>query len=150
MTEPHAKPPSDIPPAGFRLRPELHGRGEHLLHVDDEPTVTLSVRRILQKLGYSIDSFNCPNAALVHFCTAPHRYRLVLTDLMMPGMNGLQFATAVTALRPGLPVVLFSAFADGCIAEEVRRSGIRETLSKPAGLIPIAEVVRRALDSHSP
>ena len=125
------------------------GKGEQLLHVDDDPAVTLSIQRLLKKLGYNAVSFNCPRAALDHFHTEPHCFRLVLTDLMMPGMNGLQFAAAVTAVRPGLPVVLFSAFADNCSEAEMRQSGICEVLLKPAGLLPIAEAIRRVLDSHT-
>ena len=143
------EPSTPLPQFSLRTRPELHGRGEHLLHLDDEPTVTLSVQRLLQKLGYRIASFNCPAAALDHFQRDPQRFHLVLTDLMMPGMNGLQFAAAVLALRPGLPVVMFSAFGGGCSPEEFRRSGIREIILKPAGVVPIAEAVRRALDSPS-
>jgi len=143
-------PPSDSPKPAVHLRPEFHGQGEHLLHLDDEPTVTLSVQRLLQKFGYHVTSFNAPQAALDHFRANPQRFHLVLTDLMMPGMNGLQFAAAVQAIRPGLPVVMLSAFSEGCQAEDIRRSGIREFIVKPAGLIPIAEAVRRALNSPIP
>lgn len=127
------------------MRPELHGRGEHILHLDDEPTVTLSVQRLLQKLGYNVAAFNSPPLALDHFRGDPNRFHLVLTDLMMPDMNGLQFATAVLALRPTLPVVMFSAFGNGCSSAEIHRHGIREIILKPAGIIPIAEAIRRAL-----
>lgn len=148
MSEPSPTPP-DRPRLLAGLPSELHGRGEHLLHLDDEPTVTASVRRLLQKLGYNIASFNAPAVALDHFRSDPQRFHLVLTDLMMPGMNGVEFAAAVLALRPGLPVVLFSAFGNGCSADDIRRGGICEVILKPAGLIPIAEAIRRALDSHS-
>jgi DNA-binding NtrC family response regulator len=147
MNEPPSPPPADRPAASLRLQPEHQGRGEHVLHVDDDPAVTLSLQRLLQKLGYHADSFNCPKAALDHFRADPARFRLVLTDLMMPGMNGLQFAAAVTTLRPELPVMLFSAYADGCSAQEIKLSGIREVLIKPAGIIPIAEAIRRALSA---
>ena len=150
MSEPSPSPHFPRPLLLAGLPPELHGHGEHLLHLDDEPTVTASVRRLLQKLGYSITSFNAPTAALEHFRSEPQRFHLVLTDLMMPGMNGLEFAAAVRVLRPGLPIVLFSAFGNGCNPEDIRHSGICEVILKPAGLLPIAEAIRRALDSHSP
>lgn len=150
MSQPPLPQSDGRPTTSLNLRPELHGQGQHILHVDDEPTVTLSVRRLLEKLGYIVASFNSPLAALEHFRTDPQRFHLVLTDLMMPDMNGLQFTAAVLALRPGLPVVLFSAFGDGCSASDIQRCGIREVILKPAGLIPIAETIRRALDSHSP
>lgn len=143
------RPTSGQPLSLANLRPELHGRGEHLLHVDDEPTVTLSIQRLLQKIGYQVASFNTPHAALAHFHADPHRFHLVLTDLMMPEMNGLQFTSEILAVRPGLPVVMLSAFGAGYSSEEIRRSGIREIIAKPATLATIAASLRRVLDSHS-
>jgi len=126
-----------------------HGNSERILHVDDEPSVTITLHRLLQKLGYSVESFNLPHAAADRFRAAPHDFDLVITDLMMPGMNGIEVARTVQSLRHGLPVVLHSAFTDGHDAASIRRNGICEIIAKPAGLAVIAAALRRALASSS-
>jgi DNA-binding NtrC family response regulator len=116
------------------------------MHVDDDPTVTEAVRRILQKLGYNVDSFNSPYCAIDRLRTAPQHFCLVLTDLIMPGMNGLQFASAVISICPKMPVVLFSGYTDNYSEDEISRSGICEILEKPADIPSLADVIRRAID----
>lgn len=141
-------------PAGRRLLPGVpaahHGRGERILHVDDEPTVTLALHRLLAKLGYHVDVFNDPRTATTRLQAAPESYDLVLTDLMMPGMSGLEVARAVQVLRPNLPVVLLSAFTEGHSREDLTASGIREIIVKPASIGLIAASIRRVLDQSRP
>ena len=127
-----------------------HGAGARILHVDDEPTVTVALNRLLQKLGYRVESFNAPHAAADRFRAAPHEFDVILTDLMMPGMTGLEFAEIVRALRPELPVVLLSAYADGHGASAVQACGIREIIVKPASITVIAATLRRSLDNRAP
>ncbi len=138
-----------IPPPPYLkgIPPELHGRGESVLHLDDEPSVTASVQRLLLKLGYKVASFNAPHLATDHFRAAPHTFDLVITDLMMPGMTGLEFATEVRTLRPLLPIILLSALADSQPPWTLQAHGIHSVLMKPAGIESIATAVRRAIDS---
>lgn len=135
------------PPLLKGIAPELHGRGESILHLDDEPSVTASVQRLLLRLGYQVVSFNAPLAATEHFRLAPHTFDLVITDLMMPGMTGLEFATEVRTLRPTVPIILLSALADAQNPEALIDHGIHSVIMKPAGIESIATSVRRALDS---
>ncbi len=139
-----------VVPPGRPLLPGIpaahHGRGERILHVDDEPTVTTALQRLLQKLGYRVESFNSPFHAAERLRATPHDFDLVLTDLMMPGMTGLEIAETVRTLRPNIPVVLLSAFAEGHGAAAVQASGIREIIVKPAGIAVIAAALRRAFD----
>lgn len=141
-------------PGGRQLLPGIpadhHGNGERILHIDDEPSVTTTIRRLLQKLGYNVESFNTPHAATKRFCEAPHEFDLVLTDLMMPGMNGIELASTIRSLRPDLPIILHSAYTDGQDDILIRTSGIREVMSKPADLARIAATIRRGLASSSP
>ncbi|MFT3831020.1 MAG: response regulator [Opitutaceae bacterium] len=131
------------------IPPAHHSRGERVLHVDDEPTVTLAVRRVLQKLGYEVETFNNSQAALDRLRSAPGEFDLVLTDLLMPLVDGLEIAIAVRALRPELPVVLLSAYTGAHSIAAMRASGVREFIAKPANVATIAASLRRALDSAS-
>ena len=146
--------PDATPSDGRRLLPGIpaddHGNGERILHIDDEPSVTTTLQRLLQKLGYHVESFNAPRAATRRFCAAPDDFDLVLTDLMMPGMNGIELASTIRSLRPDLPIILHSAYTDGQDDILIRTSGIREVMSKPADLARIAATIRRGLASSSP
>lgn len=142
-------PPADS--EGRKLLPgipaEHHGNGERILHVDDEPAVTTTFRRLLEKLGYRVESFNAPHAATRRFHEAPDAFDLVLTDLMMPGMNGIELAGTIRSLRPDLPIILHSAYTERQDDILISSSGIREVMAKPANLACIAATIRRALAS---
>lgn len=129
---------------------EHQGNGERILHIDDEPSVTTTISRMLQKLGYRVESFNTPHAATRRFREAPQEFDLVLTDLMMPGMNGIELAGAIRSLRPELPIVLHSTYTDNQDIILLRASGICEFMEKPTDLARIAATIRRALSSSSP
>lgn len=146
------QPPPMIParPLLKGVAPELHGHGERILHVDDEPGVTAAVQRILQRLGYLISVFNSPTAAIEAFQGEPHSFDLIITDLMMPGMNGFELATAARSLRPRIPLVLLSAMADAQQVETIHALGFHSAIMKPASVAAIAGAVRRALDSSNP
>lgn len=77
-----------------------------ILVVDDDPTVREAVCDVLSMLGYATDAANGAGEALDRF--RPGRYRLVVTDLAMPVMNGLQLAQRLRALEPSLPITIFS------------------------------------------
>lgn len=141
-----ASQPSDSRPLLQGVPAAHHGRGERILHVDDEPTVTTALRRLLEKLGYRIESFNSPHAAADHFRGTPAAFDLILTDMMMPGMNGHEFAEIVRSHRPELPVVLLSAYAEGHGKPGAAGGPFCEIVLKPAGLPIIAAALRRALE----
>jgi CheY-like chemotaxis protein len=77
-----------------------------ILVVDDDDGVRDAVCDVLTTLGYAIDPVSGAREALERF--RPGRYRLVVTDLAMPVMNGLQLARRLRALDPSLPILIFS------------------------------------------
>ncbi|HLP03332.1 MAG TPA: response regulator [Opitutaceae bacterium] len=145
----HPEPAPSDRPFVPGIPPAHHSRGERILHVDDEPTVTLAVQRVLQKLGYEVESFNNSLSALDRLRTAPGEFDLILTDLMMPIVDGLAIAAAARTLRPELPVVLLSAYTGAHTIAAMRASGVSEIIAKPANVATIAASLRRALDSAS-
>ena len=77
-----------------------------ILVVDDDEAVRDAVCDVLAVLGYAAEAASGAGAALERF--RPGRYRLVVTDLAMPVMNGLQLARRLRALEPTLPILIFS------------------------------------------
>jgi CheY-like chemotaxis protein len=76
---------------------------------------------------------------------APGRFDAVITDQSMPRMTGLQLARALHALRPALPVILYTGYAEGLATSELEAAGIRKVLAKPVEPGALAAALAAAL-----
>ena len=121
------------------------GRGEHILVVDDEPILVSLALRMLTQLGYQATGHTRPADALEEFRRDTGRFALVLSDLTMPQMSGMELAAHLRRERPGIPVVLTSGYGGALGPEELSRVGVRELLGKPFTLRTMAEVTQRNL-----
>ena len=126
--------------------PEDLPRGdERILVVDDETALRHVARRMLESLGYHVTVRPNASEALDAFLEAPDEVDVVMTDLTMPKMNGIELAQKIHEHRPGLPVVLWSGYPMR-IPASVLRQGIRAVLRKPLSRRDLALTVRRVLD----
>ncbi len=91
--------------------PTATGGAETILLVEDEPGVRAVTARILRDLGYAVVEADGPAHALEIAEAGTAQVDLLLTDVMMPDMNGRQLADRLTALRPGLPVLFMSGYS---------------------------------------
>ena len=107
--------------------------GKHVLIVDDEAGVVGVLKRVLTRGGYEVTAHASPEAALATFMAGPANVDLVITDLTMPGLNGLEFAGKIAAVRPELPVIVTTGFAGSLITpkELAEHPNIRHTMEKP-------------------
>jgi PAS domain S-box-containing protein len=121
---------------------------EHILFVDDEPTLVILGKQLLERLGYSVDTYTNSYEALAAFEADPHRYDLVMTDMTMPEMTGDKLATAILAIRPETPIVLCTGFSRMINEERARSLGIHSFLMKPLTLPQLAGAVRTALEAN--
>jgi len=122
------------------------GRGERILVIDDETPICSSMKFILSRLGYVVTTSSDPVAAVEQFRADPGGFDLVLTDLTMPRMTGIDVARTVLELRPDLPVLLTSGFSASWTPEAVRALGVRDLVAKPVSLPVLAGLLRAALD----
>ena len=90
-------------------------RGELIYVVDDEPMVLELASAILKPLGYTVETFSSPVAALHGYEAAESKPDLLITDYAMPKMNGLELAAACRRIRPKQKILLMS----GTVGEEV-------------------------------
>jgi PAS domain S-box-containing protein len=130
-----APPPGIAPP----------GAGERLLVVDDEAVIARVVSEQLRRLGYVVTSVNDPEDALELVAEDPEDFDLLLTDLQMPRMDGVELAARVARLRPELPVVLSTGNRWSVPASTARAAGIREIVDKPFRIEELATVLRAVL-----
>ena len=118
------------------------GSAPRVLYVDDEPTLVFLITRALEKLGIASQGFASPDEALAAFRREPQAFTLVLTDFTMPGgMNGLELAQAVLAIRPDAAVVIASGGIDPADAQRAAAIGVRTMIQKPAKVAEMAEMV---------
>ena len=125
-------------------KPILRG-SENILLVDDEELLTEIYGQILESLGYQVVAKTSSNEALEVFRLQPTSFDLVLTDYTMPDMTGIQFAEALLKIRPDIPIILYSGFAEGISLEIAKSKGIKDMLSKPLSTHILSEALRKCL-----
>ena len=118
---------------------------EHVFMVDDEPLIIEVNQEILTALGYRVTSETSSTKALELFRSHGDDFDLVITDLTMPGLTGIELAKEILAIRPETPVILCTGFSELINAEEAHDLGIREYLYKPVTIQDMAITVRRVL-----
>jgi PAS domain S-box-containing protein len=127
------------------------GGGQSILYLDDEGPLVFLATRMLERLGYRISGYTRADEALQAFRADPGRFDLVITDLNMPGVSGMQIAAEILALRPGLPVVLCSGYVTDELRQRARDAGICEVLYKPATMEEFSQAIHRlAVDTRAP
>jgi len=119
---------------------------ECILFVDDEPILLEMVEQILGQLGYEVVTANGSLEAMELFRKNPGRFDLVITDMTMPKMTGIELARELLNIRPNIPIILCSGSIDQGLKGKARTTGIRDFLAKPISMGSIAETVRKALD----
>lgn len=122
------------------------GQGELILAVDDEVAIAEATRDVLAAFGFQSLIATSPERALEVFRANSERIRLVITDLMMPGMNGITLANIMRETRPDLRFVITTGLSPDDKREEIEALGVTEILRKPSGPAELVQAVRRALD----
>jgi PAS domain S-box-containing protein len=129
------------PPA--ESRQEATGvEGKAILLVEDNDLVRTFAEGVLTDIGYQVTSVGSADEALARLADAEAEVDLLLSDIVMPGMSGIELARRVHASHRGLPVLLASGFSDDLIkgaASEFR------VIAKPYGPAALAEAVAGAL-----
>ncbi len=125
----------------------VQGHGEHILLVEDEAAILELCRRLLEGLGYRVFSAGGPLEAIQLVESEPLRIDLLLTDVILPDMNGRELAAQLSSRIPGLKILYISGYTPAVIAD----SGILESgvnfLSKPFSREELAGKVRDVLDA---
>ncbi|MEI8248753.1 MAG: ATP-binding protein, partial [Lentisphaerota bacterium] len=126
--------------------PPVMGKGR-VLFVDDEPANLELMLVMLSKLGYIIATETSPVKAFDLFSRAPESFDLVITDLAMPGMTGLELAEKIHLKNPGLPVILMTGYGrDIDDTAALERCGIRQILKKPVKLHTLASSIHETIN----
>ena len=124
---------------------------ETILIVDDEPEVRAVARDMLQFKGYTTLDTGDPTLALRMVRTESQPIHMLLTDVVMPLMNGRELVEQIHAIRPAIKVLYMSAFSTGTIEDYgIRLAPGEPFVLKPFTMESLVSAVRAVLDYRSP
>jgi DNA-binding NtrC family response regulator len=118
-----------------------------ILFVDDEEPIALLGQDLLDLLGFRAASLTSPRKALEWVRAEPERFSLLVVDLKMAEMNGLDLVSAMRQAKPDMPVVLMSGLWDSNVLQELRTSTRIWSLSKPFTAKDLESTIRKAMYS---
>ena len=118
---------------------------ERILFVDDEPTITQMAQSMLEPLGYSVVSLTSSLEALELFRAQQDEFDLVISDMTMPQMTGIELAREIRKTGSKVPMVLCTGFSE-LVPEDTEDLGIEELMVKPILKKDMAKAIRRVLD----
>jgi two-component system, cell cycle sensor histidine kinase and response regulator CckA len=144
---PHRR--SGVVPGAVSEALQAPGKRGRILHIDDEESLVQLTTRLLERLGYTVSGFTAPLAALAAFQEQPAAYDAVITDIAMPGMNGLQLVQALQKLRPDVPVVIVSAYFKPEDVREAQALGLQSFLVKPDTVEELGRVLSDEISRHA-
>ena len=114
-----------------------------LLIVDDEASIISNLSRVLRAKGYSVLEAASGKQALDLFRS--EKVDLLLSDVKMPGLNGVQLLKAVKEINPRVPVILISGYHDEKTVVEALKAGAENFLTKPLNMEDLDAVIERSL-----
>jgi PAS domain S-box-containing protein len=134
------------PALGAKAKPAVpQGNGEQILFIDDEASLVKLAEAHLKRLGYRVEAYSRPAAAVAAFRADPRRFDLVITDYNMPEMSGIEVAQQLFQMPPDALIALVTGYARQVDLERARALGIREIILKPFSIVEFGPVIHRLL-----
>jgi hypothetical protein len=134
--------------AGPEPAAPARGQGETILVAEDQDSLARLINRILDRHGYHVITVTSPADALRLASDLSQPIDLLLTDAIMPGLLGNELAARIRALRPSLPVVYMSGYAQPILDTQGALEPHSDLLEKPFSETTLLSRVQRALDGH--
>ena len=125
---------------------EIRGGTETLLVVEDEEMLMMSLRMVLIEKGYKVLSAEDGLTALKTYQERKNDIALVLTDLGLPNITGLEVCQRIKKINPKERIILATGFLDPEMKSEFLKAGIQHFLYKPYDLIKVLKAIREVLD----
>ncbi len=119
----------------------------HIFFVDDEPKVRMVVRKTLERVGVNVTCFADAETCLARLESVP--CDLLITDVKMPGKDGIELLLEVRKERPWLPVVVVTGFGDVPMAVRALKGGAADFIEKPLDREAFLETVQRLLKENA-
>jgi two-component system C4-dicarboxylate transport response regulator DctD len=121
--------------------------GLKIFLVEDDPIVRVGSEQAFQLAGLNVESFASAELARKHI--TPDFPGIVITDVKLPGMDGLELLAQIKSVDQGIPVILVTGHGDVSMAVQAMRGGAYDFIEKPYSSEQLVEVARRALEARS-
>ena len=125
------------------------GQGERILLVDDEASIVQIEKQMLEDLGYIVTTKTDSLDALETFRRLPDQFDLIITDMTMPNLTGVDLSREILQIKPDFPIILCTGFSDKVNRERAEELGIQEYLEKPFDRFDFAQAIHRVLQRSS-
>ena len=124
----------------------LEKGSERILFVDDEKNLAGLGDKMLHRMGYRVTATTSSVDALEIFRRQPDDFDLLITDMTMPGMTGIELVENIHAIRPELPVILCSGYDKRIAEDKLAAVGINHFALKPLQIRELGKTIRLALE----
>ena len=118
---------------------------ERLLIIEDEDTLCESLKRVFMRDGYEVDSADSAEAAFKFL--EDRSYDLIITDIILPGISGIELLTKYRKKNPAQKVMVITAYASLTTAVDSIKAGACDFIIKPLMHDEMKKAVRKALDT---
>jgi len=119
---------------------------EHILYVDDEVSIANIGKRLLEGLGYTIETTTDPVKALDMVKNNPKKFDLLITDMAMPNMTGDQLIIETLKINRDIPTIICTGYSERISEISALDIGANSFIMKPVNKLELAKVVRKVLD----
>jgi len=116
-----------------------------ILLVDDQRFIVDTGKKILESLGYKVVGQTSSVDALSAFVAQPSKFDLVVTDLTMPKMTGVDLSQAIRKIRPDIPIILCTGYSEELHPQKAQRLGIKKMIMKPFTIKELTHVIEALL-----
>lgn len=117
----------------------IKGNGQYILFVDDESAITQIVKQILERLNYQVDCFNDSVYAYDCFIENQEKYDLIMTDMTMPKMTGIDLIQRIRLISKDIPIILCTGYAETLTTESIEKFQINDYMLKPISIQMISQ-----------
>ncbi|MBN2013240.1 PAS domain S-box protein [candidate division KSB1 bacterium] len=124
----------------------IKGGQETILVVDDEDVISNLLKKALQRLGYQVTACNKSMDAFELLKKKSKTFDLVISDLTMPNMTGLELAKKMREIRLNMPIILITGYGENVTTDTLEHYGISKIIGKPIVINKLAHAVREVLD----
>jgi DNA-binding NtrC family response regulator len=121
--------------------------GIKVLVVDDEEVIRKGICRVMEGMGYQAESSESGFGAIEKLQKAP--FNIVITDLKMPGMDGIEVLKAIKILQPDVPVIIITGYSTVDTAVDAMKNGAFDYIAKPFTPKQIIKMVEKALEQRT-